>query len=229
MSNFICVLSHAQSWSGTVKLVFTNQCCSTVLKVGMTLLGDLKKEKIIYSRLQEYSWANLQQLNTFTLWTWGGISSSELSSGTGSWWRGATWPSSAHPPIGACTILTTLLPVTPEYEKQKNTIVQNTLHRIEETQILLKIHQGEPDMQGTCGRSTVAPLGATMWWGHLLAKACTPGSWGWRWNGTGTRNCHGESIWTGKIPAIRSGFTPHFIRDTVTAFIALLSVPCVSG
>lgn len=58
---------------------------------------------------------------------WGGISSSELSSGTGPWWRGVAWLFSAHPPIGTCTVLTILPPATQESEKQRK-ILQCTIH-----------------------------------------------------------------------------------------------------
>lgn len=51
---------------------------------------------------------------------WGGISSSELSSGSGSWCRAAAWPSSAHPPMGTRADLTTFPPAPKESEKQKD-------------------------------------------------------------------------------------------------------------
>lgn len=89
--------------------------------------------------------------------------------------------------------------------------------------------EDKTNMCHTCAHITLVSLSATMWWSHFLAKAGAAGSRRWCWNGTRTRNCHGESIWTRKIPATRGRFTPHFIRDTVTAFITLLSVPCVSG
>lgn len=62
---------------------------------------------------------------------WGGISSSELSSGSGSWWRAAAWLSSAHPPMGTRADLTAF-PGPKESRKQKD---------IEDTVVCMKGEQ----------------------------------------------------------------------------------------
>lgn len=59
-------------------------------------------------------WYLFTRLFYVTFCIWGGISSSELSSGTGSWCRDAAWPSSAHPPIGTRADLTTFPPAPKE-------------------------------------------------------------------------------------------------------------------
>lgn len=60
----------------------------------------------IEGQMQVFTW-----LDYVTLCMWGGISSSKLSSGSGSWCRCAVWPSSAHPPIGTRADLTIFTPV----------------------------------------------------------------------------------------------------------------------
>lgn len=82
---------------------------------------------------------------------------------------------------------------------------------------------------GTCGRSTIAPLAAAVRWSPLLAQGGTADGWRWSGNGTGTGNCGGESVWAREMSGVGVRFASHFIGDTVTAFVTLLPVPCVTG
>lgn len=133
---YVSIFIHAQSWKESTKAW---RCAVSEPKAWfrpwftMALLWHLEESK---GNKNDFNAANFHILSQnsalpqrgFTLWTWGGISSSELSSGRVSWCLSADGVSSAQPPIGTRAVLTTLTPTPRESGTQKDCFVSVLTH-----------------------------------------------------------------------------------------------------